>query len=162
MATRFAEGFDLYSVLDAKMDDRVGVVQPNDRPEVFALPKLRIRGIEKDGTNWRARPWWLGRKHRLGTFKRWEAAEAVVRRFWVERLGLFFELGGYMGNYLIDADAKDVPICRRRRRSNKPNKGIRVKHSRAEPLPDGGIFREPEPAPVVVGDEFPRLYREAC
>lgn len=173
MADRWEDGFRPDSPKDATFDGQIpGCLQPpSERPEVFALPKLRTRGVEKDGKHYRARPWWLGKKNKLGAFEKWEHAEAVVRRFWIEKLGLFWELGGYMGNYFVNAPDggkeplaefdrghPDVPVtslkpsvAKKYDQALKSNKTKLDRRSKAEPLTDGGIFRKNDK------EEIPRL-----
>lgn len=153
MAARVAAGFDPFSPMDAKVkdDSKPGCIQPEDRPEVFALPRLRIRGVERDGKYYRARPFWLHRKHPLGAFQTQEGAEAVVRRFWIDTLGLFWMLGGKMGACIVEPDAPDVPPISpkpsgeresRRLVTRQQHRMRRPRRSRVNPSDSSGLFAD--------------------
>lgn len=102
MQARVADGFSPCSPLDSDFEGHgAGCLQPRLAAEVFSLPSLRIRGVERTEYGWRARPAWEHERHYLGVFRTRKEAEAVVRRFWIDEMGLFFELGGAMRYYLL-------------------------------------------------------------
>lgn len=182
MAKRFEDGLSCFSPLDATFEgQKPGCVQPRTKAEVWALPKLRIRGVERDGKFFRARPFWLHRKRKLGAFVNADQATAVVRRFWNETLGVFAELGGRMGQYLPDELAEKLPM-----KDNKPagstiaDKAAKrdrkklTRCSKAEPLEEGGLLppvesedkyadQKAEPSKVDEKEkpEYPRLWKVA-
>lgn len=189
MADRASAGFQIFNKeLDATSDGAMpGRVQPRERPEVFALPKLRIRGVERDGKHWRARPFWLHRKEVLGSFDTKHEAEAVVWQFWVRTLGIFAMLGGKMGNYFrpeIVRDPEnadkypDVPVLspkppgsveadmamkRDRRKILRPGKK-KASPGKVKPTPRPK-YDKPLKGPEKIDKEekpaYPRLYRVA-
>lgn len=158
MINRVADGCNPNHPLDPTFEGfEPGCLQPTEKTEVFALPRLRLRGIERDGIHWRARPRWLGKKQRLGSFHTPEAAEAVTRRFWIDTLGIFWLMGGRMGGYIVDSKKPDAPpfsdgptgkdkADAELRKARKP-----LKCSKAKPLESGGLF----------GDGKLRLWRAA-
>ena len=80
-------------------NDRPALQPRDDRFEIKAMPRLRVRGVGRHQDKFRARPECDGKKHMLGLFATYEEAAAVAKRWWVARLGLFWELGGKMWHY---------------------------------------------------------------
>lgn len=145
MATRAEEGYSIFNSLDRTFEGTTAAIPPQRRQEVFALPELRIRGVERDGIFFRSRPYWLHRKWCLGSFRTVEQAEAVVRRFWIDRLHLFWMLGGRMGLFFVNEEAPDPPVPKYQDPARKAIRSARrggLKTSRAKPARNGGLFRQ--------------------
>lgn len=108
MAERAKHRVQLFHKRDSTFDKhRPGIIQPPTWPEVYALPKLRVRGIERRHGMWIVRPMWEHKKHYLGQFTNESDALEAARRFWVHHLGLFWELGGAMRFYIRPGWAKE-------------------------------------------------------
>lgn len=123
MTNRVTEGYAPCSPLDMTFDGSVpGIIQPTTRPEMFALPMVRTRGVERTKYGWRARPAMDGQKWDLGVFRTRQEAEAVANRFWVDKLGLFAPLGSHMRFFVLKTRKASVyaPRKRTKRKSGWP------------------------------------------
>lgn len=120
MAARVGEGFSPFSPADSTFDGaRPGCTQPA-QTEKFSLPVLRVKGVEKFGRYYRARPAWEGKRVSLGLYRTVEEAEAAARRFWVEQLGMWAELGGAFRHFRLRSPCP-MTAKRPRQKRGKPN-----------------------------------------
>ena len=107
MRERALAGYGIFHPDDGTFDTAApGVVQPSRWPEVYALDRARVRGVEKSGKRFLARPMFEGRRYCLGEFDRREDAERVTEAFWLQHLGIFWALGGYMRFHLRAAQLR--------------------------------------------------------
>lgn len=164
MIDRVARGLSPTAPIDKTYKEfKPGCIQPQEdaKVEVFALPVVRVRGVSRYKTSrhdkitklvYRARTELDGKRHNLGSYETYEEAAAVAKKWWVEKLGLFWGLGGKMwfyrqkgakknsGNANVN-DAKKkrkraCQICAYHARFRNRILGKR----RMMPAKDGGIF----------------------
>jgi hypothetical protein len=160
MAQRLSRGYSIFSPNDPTYNSfDPGVIQPaNDKAEVCTLPKLRIRGVMKHRLlrkeyieiTYRARPEIDGKRYNLGSFPTYEQAAAVVKRWWIQRIGLFWEFGGKMWWHLRKEKPRPVKkkkceICAYHARFRNRVLGLR----RRMPLKDGGLFASISSTPTT-------------
>ena len=116
-----------------------GSVQPQAQEQVRRISGLT--GVERDGTKWRARPCYLGVKHKLGTFRTETAAVKAVEQFWIRKLGLFAPVRDQMAKIVKrPAKAKKRKVKKRtshasKDRASPSSVGRRRKRQQAENHP---------------------------
>ena len=99
MAARAAAGESIFSSRDVGWGDpdaKRAESTPTSHDDLSQKTKRRKSGntgverMKKTG-RWRARPYWKGKRHNLGTFDRERDAIRAAELFWREQLGMFFQ-----------------------------------------------------------------------
>ncbi len=133
MQERYEQGQELFADGDADMSGAIASTDP-ELPESqlyvvtpreddsWALDEdlnaARV-GIERDKNRYRARPYWCGRKHNLGSFSTEQEAATAIVGFWLSHFGLFWRQRHsaplWIGDRMVGGARKERRLPRKRK-----------------------------------------------